>query len=518
MYKIGVDIGGTNTDTVLVDSFNNIIKTAKTPTTQDIVTGFTKAIEAVIGTNKNISKVIAGTTHALNSILQAKSLTKIGVLRLAGYDLNAIPVCFNWPEKLKNTILAASKTVSGGYECDGMPITPLKEKEIRSAIADLVNNGAQGISVSGVFASLYPQQELQVKKWIIKDLGADFPVTLSSEIGGMGLIERENASILNVALQKNLYLGFRDLQTALEKIGLKNCELLISKNDGTVMSVDEAIKYPVLTLASGPKNSFVGGSKLAGLNNAVVVDVGGTSTDVGVIIDGFTRRSYKAACIAEVNLGFSMPDVTSIALGGGSHVSLEKDLTIGPLSVGNHLLEQSQSFGGQQLTLCDAAISLGNFCPPKAIQVLNKDTALKILTQAYRKLYNICQKMSGSNTELPFIMVGGGAALFSGNVNQKNFIIPKNCASANAYGAALSEIGATINTIIELNNREKLLEELKQQVLQKARSRGAQNPRIVELEILPYHYAPQKIARVIITAAGSMTLPTTYSKTTLLES
>lgn len=503
MYKIGVDIGGTNTDAVLVDKNCKIINAKKTPTTPDIVTGFINAIESVIDVHKNVSHIIAGTTHALNALLEAKNLTKIGVLRLAGYQPSTIPVCFDWPHTLKTALLSGSKTVSGGFQCNGSEITSLDEFEIRSAIEELVNLGAKGISVSGVFSSLYPEQELQVKRWIEQDQGCNFPVTISSEIGGMGLIERENAAILNVALQNNLYFGFKDLQLALQKIGL-NCPLLISKNDGTVMTLDEAIKYPVLTLAAGPKNSFVGGAKLAGFNNAVVLDIGGTSTDVGVIIDGFVRRSYKTASIAGVKPGFSMPDVISIGLGGGSYVSLDSDIEVGPLSVGNLLQEKAKSFGGNQLTLTDAAIALGNFKLPGTTKVIHQDLAVKILNKSYAMCYEMYKKMSGSNLTLPFVMVGGGANLFYNYHKNQQFIIPQYSGSANAYGAALSEIGSTINTIIKLDDREKQLLKLEQQTLDDAKSRGAKNPRIVERQILPYHYAPEKIARVIMTAAGTL--------------
>ncbi|MBA4696091.1 MAG: hydantoinase/oxoprolinase family protein [Legionella sp.] len=504
MYRIGIDIGGTNTDAVLVSSDNKILHTAKTKTTVDICSGFTKSISAVLSENKElISSVFAGTTHAINALLQAKDLSKVGVLRLAGHLPNTIPACFNWPVTLKNALFAASKTLPGGFNCDGSEITPLSKEITRNAINELMAAGAEGFCVTGAFSPLYPQQELQVRQWIQDLLGSHLPITLSHEIGGMGFIERENAAILNTALKNHLQKGFRDLKSALHAIDL-SCPLLITKNDGTLMSLEEAMNFPVLTLAAGPKNSFIGGARLSGLSDVVVADIGGTSTDVGVVLNGFTRQSYKTTKIAGVEIGFAMPDFISIGLGGGSYLSMnDSKINIGPLSLGNTLLQKSKSFGGQQLTLTDAAIADGTLHIPNALKCIDKDTGGKVLRQAYEQILNLYQKMAGFRKNLPLIIVGGGASLLPKSLLDEHIFIPQHAESANAFGAALSEVGVSIQKIISLNNKEAILEQLEEEALTAATKRGASSPRIIERQVIPYYYAPQNIARAVITAAGS---------------
>jgi N-methylhydantoinase A/oxoprolinase/acetone carboxylase beta subunit len=132
------------------------------------------------------------------------------------------------------------------------------------------------------------------------------PISLSNEIGSLGLLERENATILNAALAdvaKSITNAFRK---GLEEEGISNASLYLCQNDGTLMSIEYTRKYPILTVACGPTNSIRGASFLSGKRNAVVLDVGGTTSDIdiGVLVNGFPRES-------------SLP-VPLVLVGGGS--------------------------------------------------------------------------------------------------------------------------------------------------------------------------------------------------------
>ena len=149
----------------------------------------------------------------------------------------------------------------------------------------------------------------------------DAQVTLSSDIGRIGLLERENAAILNACLRAT---GARDRgrlppQPSAE-LGI-TAPLYLTQNDGTLMSADYAEQYPVLTFASGPTNSMRGAAFLSGLKDAMVVDVGGTTSDVGALTHGFPREASVAVDIGGVRTNFRMPDVYSFGLGGGSLVT-----------------------------------------------------------------------------------------------------------------------------------------------------------------------------------------------------
>lgn len=187
-------------------------------------------------------------------------------------------------------------------------------------------------------------------------------------------MERENASILNASIlnfAKRTIYGFQQAMRDLEL----TCPLYLTQNDGTLTSAATAARLPIRTFASGPTNSMRGATYLAGLDEpdsersndrlTVVVDIGGTTTDVGVLLpSSFPRQAGAFIEIAGVRTNFSMADVQSIALGGGSRITLSGDsddplVTVGPTSLGNKLLKDGKIFGGEVLTATDIAVAGG---------------------------------------------------------------------------------------------------------------------------------------------------------------
>ena len=120
----------------------------------------------------------------------------------------------------------------------------------------------------------------------------DLDISLSREIGRLGLLERENATIMNACLRPLAIRTVDGFQAALDKLKI-SCPVHVSQNDGTLMSADFARRYPVATFASGPTNSMRGAAFLSGVSDGVVVDIGGTTTDIGVLTNGFPRRLRK---------------------------------------------------------------------------------------------------------------------------------------------------------------------------------------------------------------------------------
>ncbi len=198
----------------------------------------------------------------------------------------------------------------------------------------------EAVAVVGVFSPVNREQEKQVAAIVEEELAV--PVTLSSEIGSIGLLERENASILNAALTQTIQQMIRGLKQALSNNNL-TAEVFICQNDGTLMNLEKALRYPVLTIGCGPTNSIRGAAHLSNLENALVVDVGGTTTDIGVLKKGFPRESSLATVIGGIRANFRMPDVLSIGLGGGTIVHVENELRVGPESLGYRILEESLS-------------------------------------------------------------------------------------------------------------------------------------------------------------------------------
>jgi N-methylhydantoinase A/oxoprolinase/acetone carboxylase beta subunit len=511
-YKIGIDIGGTNTDAVLIENDREIKAAIKTLTTLDIHTGFKNALAALKSKTdyhpEEIKAIFMGTTHATNAILQCRDLYKVGVIRLAGQSPELLPPCYAWPQILRESIYAGSQMINGGFECHGGPITKFDGSELKLAATRLLEQGAESLAIIGVFSPIDASQEKQALEILEDTFGNEFPVSLSCEIGGIGFIERENSTILNAALRKVMTNGFQHLRHALELAGL-NCPFYITQNNGSIISLDRATKYPVLTISAGPTNSFIGGTKLIQLDDAIVVDIGGTSTDVGVVKKGFPRRSLNKTQIGGVNLNFSMPNVLSIGLGGGSYVSHSSGNIpcIGPKSAGCRILEEALSFGGQTLTMTDIAIAKGHLsipgaCPERIGMTANEVDV--ILQEASRKITDLVASIDPDHKKLPVIMVGGGAQLFRQEQLDSRFIFPKHAGVANAFGAALAEISGVVDKAVSLQNRTAVLDQLQQEAIDLAVQNGAtrEETRVVDLEIIPYHYVPNNMARVVVTAAG----------------
>lgn len=504
---IGIDIGGTNTDAVLVDKCQNILQAAKTLTTENIVDGFKNSIKQIISSDhiNKIGAIFVGTTHATNAILQQKNLYTVGLIRIAGNNPE-LPPCYGWPKEIKDAIYKGFVNINGGFECDGREITKFDKKEVYKAVEKLLSLNVESIAIVGTFSPVNPEQELAALEVVRELVPENFPITISSKVGGISFIERENSTILNCALKKCLEKGFNDLNKAVNDLGL-DAKIFIVQNNGTLIDIDYAMQFPILTISAGPTNSFMGGAKLAKLNDCIVIDIGGTSTDAGIINNGFARSSLNNSNIAGINLNFRMPDVLSLALGGGSYISKEnQNIKIGPTSSGYKVLEESMAFSGKHLTLTDVSIKIGKLniygADKNKVNLTQKDIE-EIINIVKNKINYLENRIKGSKQNLKVVIVGGGAQLFDSSIFGPNYIIPDYAHVANAYGAALAEVSAQIDRTISLNNRESIINSLHEEAITLARQNGAiKNLRIIEQQIIPYNYMPNNMARVIITAAG----------------
>ena len=508
-FKLGIDIGGTHTDGVLVDQTGAIVATHKVATTSEVSDGFSTLLRALVSDPKSIVGVFIGTTHAANALLQKEGLCKAGLLRLCGPQPLIVPPAFNWPRSLLQCMFVGARSLPGGCECDGRELAAFDRQACRNAIDALVEAGAESLAVAAAFSPLYDDQELQVAELIREAAGPDFPISLSYKIGGVGFLERENGALVNAALQKTLKAGFQKLTHAAHACGLC-CPLFLTQNNGTLLDLKEAMRYPVLTLGAGQTNSFSGAAKLAGVSDAVVVDIGGTSTDIGVVRQGFPRRSLKAAHIAGISLNFAMPDLLSLPLGGGSCIEfVDSELRFTGLSCARALKEKARSFGGDQLTLTDVGLQLNPQLIPQANPeraCLKPYQALSLLRRGAADIAQRVADMQGKDP-LPTLLVGGAARLFDHNLFERPVVFPDYAEVANAYGAACAEVSGVIDRVISLEQRQTALLALEEEAKVRAVSAGADPARLrlVERQILPYHYTPGNLARVLVMVAGPQT-------------
>jgi N-methylhydantoinase A/oxoprolinase/acetone carboxylase beta subunit len=514
-YRLGIDVGGTNTDAVILDEDNKVLAKCKEATTEDVSEGINAAVDKVLRDSavkpEHIADAMLGTTHATNAIVERKGLSKVGVLRLASPSGHGIPPFIEWPEDMLKALGFSYGIVKGGYEYNGALISGTDEDEIRKALEDIKGKGAEALAVSCVFSPVNDEQELLAQKIAGEVFGAGFPVTLSNEIGSIGLLERENAAILNAAIRKLAERAYGSFQHVLKNHGV-NADLFITQNDGTLMSIEYAKRYPVLTIASGPTNSLRGAAYLSGIKDGIVVDVGGTTTDVGVLVNGFPRESSAAVEMGGVRTNFRMPDLVAIGLGGGSIVDISGDtVRVGPKSVGYRIHTEAKVFGGGTLTATDIAVAAGNYRlgDPSKVLDLDKNVVSKTTRVISAMVEEAVDKMKISAGDVPVIVVGGGSILVTDTVKGASGVIkPEHYEVANAIGAAIAQVSGSIDGVFDVatKGRDAVLEEVKEAAKTEAVKAGADEKtvEVVELEEIPLAYLPSNAVRFRVKAVGNL--------------
>jgi len=510
-YKIGVDVGGTNTDAVLLTQENLLIAKTKQTTTLDVSSGIEKSIKEVLLQAKvhkdAIKYIMLGTTHCTNALVERKELNKIGAIRIGLPASSAIPIMTDFPEDLKMLLGKNCYMVHGGYEYDGRTISPLNEEEVKDCLLKMKGE-IESLAVTGIFSKIVPDQELQVAAWSKEILGDQVKVSCSYQIGGLGLLERENACILNASLQGVATKMVKAFKRTVDHLGLSS-ELYIGQNDGTLMSLEQVQDFPVLTISSGPTNSIRGAGALSKVENGIVIDVGGTTSDGGVLVNFFPRESTQAAQIGGVLTNFRMPDVVSVGIGGGTIVRFNKGIcTLGPDSVGYLLKEKAIAFGGDTLTLSDFSIATGQLEIDNAILPHNlkekiqqknnipfEEVLEKVQEQIKIAIEKLVDKLKTDAQEIPVIACGGGAFLLPKTIaGASEVIFPENMEVANAFGACIAQISSESEIVINtLQKDEKeamnsLINATKKDLIDKGAEPQSLN--ILIKESIPLAYLP----------------------------
>jgi N-methylhydantoinase A/oxoprolinase/acetone carboxylase beta subunit len=510
--RIGIDVGGTNTDAVLV-SGTDVVAKIKTPTTADVMSGIVTAIEYLLGTGEigrsGVTGVMIGTTHFTNAIVECRRLARTGVLRFGLPATQSVEPFEDWPERLRESIGAPAFILHGGNEFDGREISPLNDAEVVDAVRELVAQGIEAVAVSSVFSPVTPDLERRAAA-IIEREAPELTVTLSHEIGRLGLLERENAAAINAALRPLAAATVESFRQSLAELNVR-APLYLTQNDGTIMHADIAERYPVLTFASGPTNSMRGAAFLSGLENALVLDIGGTTSDVGALVSGFPRESAVAATFADVRTNFRMPDLFSFGLGGGSIVRLDGyEVTVGPDSVGYELLERAQVFGGDVLTATDAAVAAGM---ADLGDRANVDLSPEMTAATTRLMQTLVEdaldRMKLNKSPEPVVVVGGGSILIGDEIaGAARVVRPADFEVANAVGAAIAQVSGEVDKIFSLAGikREDAMRLAREEAIQAAVKSGSarESTRLVEIEEIPVTYMESSMIRVRAKAVGDL--------------
>ena len=324
---------------------------------------------------------------------------------------------------------------------------------------------------------------------------------------------------------------FNQIQQGLQGIGLKDCPILISSNDGSMLPIAEAKLTPIKSIASGPANSMLGASHLAAYKSTnerslskdesresmIVLDVGGTTTDAGVLMaTGYPRQASAYSKIAQVQINAPMPDVSGVGIGGGSIVKTTSGgvvMSIGPESVGNKLTSEALCFGGSVLTATDIAVAaglaLGVGTMPVTLDPVTISSGRALLASKFEDIINSVKTRAGS---LPTALVGGGTIICPRELDGGTNIIRSPFVSvANAVGAATAKISASVATIYNTDSaasrieRDRLDEITKEAATEKCVRQGARPETVhtVERRVSEMAYISGKL-RVMVRVVGEI--------------
>jgi N-methylhydantoinase A/oxoprolinase/acetone carboxylase beta subunit len=243
-----------------------------------------------------------------------------------------------------------------------------------------------------------------------------------------------------------------------------------------------------------------------------VIDVGGTTTDIGQLRRGFPREANSVVEVGGVRTLFRMPDLLSIGLGGGSVVSADP-LSVGPESVGYRLIEEGLVFGGNTVTATDVAVAAGlaRIGDNRAVADLPRDLVRGALDLARAKIEDSVDRMKTDTRELPLIAVGGGAFLVPdrlAGISQVCHVPHGDC--ANAVGAAIAQVSGETDQVYRDLSREEAIAAAEAQARERAITAGAERGTLqtVDVEDIPLAYLPGNALRVRVRVAGEMASPT----------
>lgn len=499
-YLIGIDVGGTNTDSVMIDpdqfesENRGVLAYNKSSTTADVSDGISMSIQKLFEGDvkyepKDVLAVTIGTTHFINAVIEQDKarLQSVGVIRLCGpYGKGSFPYS-DFPSGLTKIIKSHVGYVNGGHRVDGYEIQPLDEEAVLKNALEIKSKGIKSVAIVGIFSLIDKTHEVRAAE-LVRLIIPDANIVMSHTVSGIGLLARENASILNASIMAFAAKIIGSFIKSVRTLGF-SCPVLLTQNDGTVLTTEEALATPIRTFSSGATNSMRGAAFLCSREgiqgqSIMVVDIGGTTTDVGLLLpSGFPRQCSSHAEVGGVRMNFSMPHVESIGLGGGSIVRQEKgNVTVGPDSVGCDITSKAKVFGGDILTATDVSIAQGK-------AVFGVDDNSKVQSSCDQRLKNgfesevkiklerVIDRMRTSPDPLPVLLVGGGSFISPLELRGASQVLrPPYYQVANAIGAAMGKLSALIHRIESLNSideKDEVITRITKQVTNDIVAKGA---------------------------------------------
>jgi N-methylhydantoinase A len=381
-YRLGVDVGGTFTDILLIDEETGETyraKTASTPEDQSVgvLRGIERVCDAAGVTLGDIDGVFHGTTVATNAILEGKG-ARVGLVTTDGFRQvlqiarsfvpGGLAGWIIWPKPEPLAALEDTVEVRGRVASDGSVVTELDEDDVRAKLRHLATQGIEALSISLINAYANPDHERRVGEIAAEELPG-IPVSLSSSVlPELREYERTITTVVNAAVQPHVSRYVENLDSKLTSSGVHG-KLSILRSDGGLVSAAVAADHPVNMLMSGPAGGVTGATwaaEQAGFEDFLTFDMGGTSTDVALVQD-LKPRIGRETTVGDLKVRATSVDVRTVGAGGGSiaHVPpLTQALRVGPQSAGAVPGPAAYAAGGTDPTVTDANVVLG-YLPSK---------------------------------------------------------------------------------------------------------------------------------------------------------
>jgi N-methylhydantoinase A/oxoprolinase/acetone carboxylase beta subunit len=512
---IGVDVGGTNTDAAAISTVDrSVLAEIKSPTTSDVASGVVNAIQGLLDSGAvepaDVDAVMIGTTHFVNALVSARELQPTAVVRVCGPATRSLPPLVDWPDALSRLVGAQVHLVSGGVEFDGRPIADLDFEELDRVAEQIAGAGLTTAAITAVFSPLDTELEATVAEHLTGKVPG-LRCSLSSQLGRIGLLERENATIINACLRSLADGVVSGFERSVAELGI-DAPLYLSQNDGTLMDSEFTNRYPVATFASGPTNSMRGAAFLSEEPDAAVVDIGGTTSDIGMLKQGFPREAASAVRVAGVRTNFRMPDVISIGIGGGSIVHADDGrVTVGPDSVGYRITTDGMVFGGSTLTATDVAVAAGlvEIGDPSLVAGVDRGLAADAVAWMRHEVGEALDRMKTGPDAVSVVLVGGGSVILGGEVpGASRVVLPPHHGVANAVGSAIAQVGGQVDRVAALadTTREAVIAEARAEAIGNVVAAGGDpaTAQIVDIEEVPLAYLPSNSVRIKVKAVADL--------------
>ncbi|MEQ5805924.1 hydantoinase/oxoprolinase family protein [Alteromonas sp. NFXS44] len=378
-YRLGVDVGGTFTDLLLINEENGQTFTAKVPSTphdssEGVLNGIARICEESGVDPTQIHRVMHGTTVATNAVLTGKG-AKVGLVTTKGYE-HTLQVARSfcpgglggWVSYVKNPLLAPLELTIGAAErmdAKGKVVSDLDEAALKADLETLKAKGeVEALTICFINAYVNDEHEKRAKV-IAQEVFGDMPISLSSEVvPEMQEYERTETTVVNSYVRPEVARYVNNLQAALKDRMGENVQLSILRSDGGLASGRASAESPVNLLMSGPAGGVTGAiyfCSRAGYDDILTFDMGGTSTDVA-LIQGSKAKVRRETIVGDVRVRAPSVDVRTVGAGGGSIAfvpELTKALRVGPESAGAVPGPAAYMKGGTEPTVCDANVVLG---------------------------------------------------------------------------------------------------------------------------------------------------------------